>query len=138
MQHGKKQLRGNQALRYTGILKFYVPHDGYGYIIIDEGYALDPSVPKELRLERAEVNVAGEHEIALESKILVEFEIRKTGNGKYKAYNMTLPGGIPVPGEMSESSCGCHPQQNTENKIIQCDKKKKACVTKPTIILRYS
>ena len=75
-------------------------------------------MPKELRLERAEVNVAGDHEISLESKIHVEFEIRKAGNGKYKAYNMTLPGGNPVPGEISESTCDCQPQQNTEKLTI--------------------
>ena len=94
-----KQLVGGQALRYTGILKFYLPDDGYGYITIDKGYALDPSVPTELRLERAEVNVAGPHALALKSGMHVEFGIWKFVQGYYKAYKMTLPGGIPVDAE---------------------------------------
>merc|ERR1719378_1093082 len=92
----KKQFVGGQDLRYSGTLKFYKAKDGYGYITMDEGFALEEEVPKDIRVERAEVNCGGEQPRNLKSVKQVEFGIWKTKKGHHKVYNMTLPGGIPI------------------------------------------
>eukprot|EP00933_Yihiella_yeosuensis_P067287 TRINITY_DN7203_c0_g1_i1.p1 TRINITY_DN7203_c0_g1~~TRINITY_DN7203_c0_g1_i1.p1 ORF type:complete len:344 (+),score=94.26 TRINITY_DN7203_c0_g1_i1:62-1093(+) len=91
----KKSFVGGQDLRYTGTLKFYDPKGGYGYVTIDEGFQLEEGIPKELRVERAEVNSGGKQPGPMEN-IGVEFGIWKTRRDAYKVYNMTLPGGVPL------------------------------------------
>lgn len=91
----KKEFVGGQDLRYTGTLKFYNPRIGFGYIAIDAGFQLEEGVGTELRVERSEVN-AGGRQPSWMSNIQVEFGIWKTQKGAYKAYNMTLPGGMPL------------------------------------------
>jgi len=95
----KKTFVGGQELRYTGKLKFYNPVAGFGYVNIDSGSVLDPKVPTELRVERAEVNCAGAQGgrwMSFLSDVPVEFGIWTTSKGAFKAYNMTLPGGVPL------------------------------------------
>lgn len=101
----KKEFVGGQNLRYTGTLKFFDPRHGYGYVSLDEGYAIDEPVPKELRLERSEVNAGGKQPIKMED-LAVEFGIWKTTKGEFKVYNMTLPGGVPLM------------QENLENRML--------------------
>merc|ERR1711972_755152 len=85
------------GIRYTGTLKFYDPKRGFGYIQIDEGFQYDQEgVPKDIRVETAEVNAGGQNAAAAK-EIKVEFGIWKTQKGAFKAYNMTAPGGNPLP-----------------------------------------
>jgi len=94
----KKEFVGGQNLRYTGKLKFYNPQGpdgGYGYVDLDEGYLLPEGVPKSLRVEQSEVNAGGQTPVRMDD-ISVEFGIWKTTKGSFKAYNMTLPGGLPM------------------------------------------
>jgi len=90
-----KTFLGGKDLRYTGILKFYDPKMGYGYITVDEDYNLQHELKGELRVERAEVNCDGCQPVWM-VRIAVEFGIWATTKGAYKAYNMTLVGGIPL------------------------------------------
>jgi len=92
----KKTFVGGQDLRYTGTLKFYKAKDGFGYITVDDGYAMDEEVPKDIRVERAEVNCGGENPRNLKNVKEVEFGIWKNQKGVFKAYNMTHPGGLPI------------------------------------------
>jgi len=92
-EDSKKNFVGGQNIRYTGTLKFYIPERGYGYVAIDT--AMDPSIPKEIRVETAEVNAGGAQPGQMKD-VQVEFGIWKTKNGAYKAYNMTMPGGGPL------------------------------------------
>eukprot|EP00927_Polykrikos_kofoidii_P082099 TRINITY_DN8069_c0_g1_i1.p1 TRINITY_DN8069_c0_g1~~TRINITY_DN8069_c0_g1_i1.p1 ORF type:complete len:317 (+),score=55.91 TRINITY_DN8069_c0_g1_i1:98-952(+) len=95
----KKDFVGGQYLRYTGKLKFYLPDKGFGYIEIDDGFIFDrENVPKEIRAERAEMNANG-GSVALAKDLQVEFGIWKTQKDAFKAYNVTLPGGTPLPQE---------------------------------------
>merc|ERR1711971_281400 len=87
----KRTFVGGQNLRYTGNLKFYNPKKGFGYITIDDGFVYDGhTVPKDIRVERAEVNAGGKQP-AEQKEIPVEFGIWKTNKGEYKAFNMTGP-----------------------------------------------
>lgn len=97
----QKTFVGGQDTRYTGKLKFYEPRSGFGYVTMNEGYALEEGVPKELRVERAEVNAGGKQPVAMEN-LEVEFGIWKTKKGAFKVYNMTLPGGLPLTQERLE------------------------------------
>jgi cold shock CspA family protein len=91
----KKAFVGGQDLRYLGKLKFYNPRVGYGYISIEPGYQLEDGVPQDIRVERSEVNAGGKQpQWTVDTQ--VEFGIWKTAKGAYKAYNVTLPGGIPL------------------------------------------
>lgn len=101
MKDAKKDFVGGQLLRYSGKLKFFDPARGFGYITLDDGYALDAAVPKEICVETAEVNAGGKQPRFMEDTI-VEFGIWKTLKGAYKAYNMTLPGGYPMTQEALE------------------------------------
>lgn len=95
----KKEYVGGQNLRYTGTLKFYSPKNGYGYVQIDEGYDYGgEDVPKEIRVERAEVNAGGKQPGEMRD-VQVEFGIWKTRKGAFKAYNMTAEGGTALAGE---------------------------------------
>jgi len=91
----QKEFIGGQHLRYTGNLKFFNPRLGFGYVTMDQGYDVDPSVPTELRIETEEVNAGGRQPLRMEN-LAVEFGIFKTTRNKYKVYNMTLPGGHPL------------------------------------------
>mmetsp|Transcript_102983 Transcript_102983/g.320318 ORF Transcript_102983/g.320318 Transcript_102983/m.320318 type:complete len:354 (-) Transcript_102983:68-1129(-) len=94
---GKKKFVGGQNIRYTGKLKFFIPKRGYGYIQIDDGYQYPiEGVPKEIRVETAEVNAGGKQPTYLKD-VEVEFGIWQTQKGVFKAYNMTGPGGVAMP-----------------------------------------
>jgi cold shock CspA family protein len=94
---GKKKFVGGQHLRYTGTLKFFIPKRGYGYVAIDDGFKYDvEGVPKEIRVEHSEVNCGGKNPGYMK-EIQVEFGIWQTQKGAFKAYNMTAPGGTPLP-----------------------------------------
>lgn len=90
-----KQFVGGQHLRYTGQLQFFSVKRGFGWLAMDDGYALTEPVPKELRVDLPEVNAGGKQPVGMKD-IAVEFGIMKGKRGDYKAYNMTLPGGIPM------------------------------------------
>lgn len=89
-----KEFVGGQHLRYTGQLQFFSAKRGFGWLVLDDGYALTEPVPKELRVDLTEVNAGGKQPPGMKD-IAVEFGIMKSKGG-YKAYNMTLPGGIPM------------------------------------------
>jgi len=88
-----KTFVGGQNLRYTGTLKFYDPQRAIGYVTMDDGFAVDADVPKELMVEEIEVNAGGKRPQVRMEKLAVEFGIYKTKQGKHLVYNMTLPGG---------------------------------------------
>jgi len=92
----KKSFVGGQNLRYTGTLKFYNPKRGFGYVSMDDGYALPEAVPKELRVEEVEVNSGGRRPKKYMENLAVEFGIVKTRKGTCMVYNMSLPGGVPI------------------------------------------
>merc|ERR1719158_2419116 len=54
-----KQFVGGQHLRYTGQLQFFNPKRGFGWLTMDDGYALTEPVPKEMRVDLPEVNAGG-------------------------------------------------------------------------------
>ncbi|CAE8587281.1 unnamed protein product, partial [Polarella glacialis] len=91
----KKRFVGGQNLRYTGELKFYDPVREMGYVLMDEGFDVSADVPRELRVERPEVNCSGGNPFKME-QVRVEFGIWKTPKSQHKVYNMTLPGGVPI------------------------------------------
>lgn len=91
----KKTFVGGQNLRYTGELKFYRVKTGYGYVKMDAGFKTAEPVPEEIRVEEAEMNCGGKKPFGLK-EVKVEFGIWKTPKGAFKAYNMTLPKGIPI------------------------------------------
>merc|ERR1711920_707305 len=93
-------------LRYTGNLKWYNPHKQMGYVTLDEGYALDADVPKELQVEEAEVNCGGKRPSVKMEKMAVKFGIYKNKKGKYLVYNMCLPGGGSMARENIEGRTG--------------------------------
>eukprot|EP00927_Polykrikos_kofoidii_P041516 TRINITY_DN3539_c0_g1_i1.p1 TRINITY_DN3539_c0_g1~~TRINITY_DN3539_c0_g1_i1.p1 ORF type:complete len:258 (+),score=35.30 TRINITY_DN3539_c0_g1_i1:83-856(+) len=95
----KKTYVGGQHLRYSGTLNFYIPKRGYGYITIDDGYDYDGEpVPQDIRVEKAEMNSDGAN-AAYMKDVQVEFGIWQTKKGAYKAYNVTAPGGNPLPAD---------------------------------------
>lgn len=107
----KKEFVGDQRSRYPGILKFYSQANGFGYVKVDDDSTLqERGVPKELRVEMAEVNAGGGQPITIRNEIPVEFGIWKTPKGTYKAYNMTLPGGNPVTQEAVENRAVTGPE----------------------------
>jgi len=93
----KKDFVGGQDLRYTGTLKFFVPQKGFGYLKIDPGFQYDrEGVPEEIRVETAEMNCGGGNPKYMEN-LQVEFGIWVTKRGAFKGYNVSLPGGMPLP-----------------------------------------
>jgi len=95
LDSSQKTFVGGQHLRYTGTLKFFSPRGGFGWVAMDQGYDVDPSVPSELRVDHEEVNAGGQQPSYMQS-LAVEFGIYKSQRGQYKVYNMTLPGGHPL------------------------------------------
>eukprot|EP00747_Dinoflagellata_sp_TGD_P095511 gnl/TRDRNA2_/TRDRNA2_166492_c1_seq1.p1 gnl/TRDRNA2_/TRDRNA2_166492_c1~~gnl/TRDRNA2_/TRDRNA2_166492_c1_seq1.p1 ORF type:complete len:258 (+),score=66.95 gnl/TRDRNA2_/TRDRNA2_166492_c1_seq1:98-871(+) len=99
----KKTFVGGQNVRYTGLCKFFIPKRGYGYILIDDGYQYGGfTVPREIRVETAEMNAGGAQPGYLKD-VQVEFGIWETPKKAFKAYNVTLPGGAPVPEFVQEA-----------------------------------
>merc|ERR1712232_1427125 len=93
----KKPFVGGQNVRYTGLLKFYTPAKGYGYIKIDPGFQYDKEgVPEEIRVEQTEMNCNGANPGKMEN-IKVEFGIWVTKKGAFKGFNVTLEGKKPLP-----------------------------------------
>jgi len=105
----EKSFVGGQHLRYTGTLKFFTPKHGFGYVVMDQGYDVDPSVPSEIRVDREEVNAGGQNPVFMEN-LAVEFGIYKNLRGQYKVYNMTLPGGHPLTQDALENRISMGPQ----------------------------
>eukprot|EP00927_Polykrikos_kofoidii_P024024 TRINITY_DN2192_c0_g1_i5.p1 TRINITY_DN2192_c0_g1~~TRINITY_DN2192_c0_g1_i5.p1 ORF type:complete len:286 (+),score=61.94 TRINITY_DN2192_c0_g1_i5:38-895(+) len=102
----KKQFVGGQSLRYTGTMKFFIPKRGFGYIKIDDGFQYgDEAVPREIRAEFSELNAGGANPKSMKDTP-VEFGIWKTPKGAYKAYNVTLPGGLSLPAEEDDAEGG--------------------------------
>lgn len=98
----KRTYVGGQFLRYTGTLKFYIPKRGYGYVTVDDGFDYGGmEVPKEIRVETSEIN-AGGGQPDYAKEVQVEFGIWKTRKEQFKAHNMTLPGGEPLPAKAGE------------------------------------
>jgi len=98
MDAEKKSFVGGQGMRFTGSLKFFNPRSGYGYINVDPALVKtegEDQVPAELRVERSEVN-AGGLQPGFMQDVVVEFGIWKTSRDALKAYNVTLPGGVPL------------------------------------------
>lgn len=96
-----KTFIGDQFLRYSGKVKFFDPKKGFGYITMDDGFALTEEVPKDLRVEIQEINAGGKKPGRIQEQA-VEFGIYKTKGKKYYAYNVTLPGGQLVPAATEE------------------------------------
>lgn len=104
----EKQFVGGQHLRYTGTLKFFNPYRGFGYVILDQGYDIDPSVPSDLKVELSEVNAGGKRPLPMQN-LAVEFGIWKKQR-TYLVYNMTLPGGHPLTQDALENRITMGPQ----------------------------
>jgi len=96
----QKEFVGGKDARYTGHLKFFDPMNGFGYINVDKTDKLGDDVPKQLRVETAEVNAGGRNPRRMKD-MKVEFGIWKTKKDKHKAYNMTAPGGDPLTEELA-------------------------------------
>eukprot|EP00439_Symbiodinium_sp_Y106_P079811 s1076_g18.t1 len=96
---------GAQNFRYTGTVKFFDQFRNFGWVAIDDGFAMDEPVPKEIKVEGEELNTGGKPLRMRIDKLAVEFGIvkSKTGQGdSYMAYNVTLPGGTPITQEALE------------------------------------
>lgn len=92
----QKSFIGGQEKRFSGSLKFYNPRIGFGYVSVDPSNTIEgETLPTELRVERSEVNAGGEQPTWMEN-LAVEFGIWKTSRDVPKAYNVTLPGGLPL------------------------------------------
>jgi len=94
-QDAKKEFVGSMTSRYSGKLKFFSPLNGFGYITIAKDQGIPSEVPKELRVETAEVNGGGSRPKMMRD-VDVEFGIWITKKGKHRAHNMTFPGGEPI------------------------------------------
>lgn len=86
----KKSFVGGQDARYTGILKFFIPKRGYGYIQLDP--VEDVDLPDQIRAELAEMNAGGKQPKYMKD-VPVEFGIWQTQKGVFKAHNVTYVGG---------------------------------------------
>jgi len=94
---------GAQNFRYTGTVKFFDPFRGFGWVIINDGYALDEPVPNEIKVEAWELNTGGKRLRMRIDKLEIEFGIVKSKKGdSYMAYNVTLPGGAAITQEAME------------------------------------
>lgn len=98
----KKEFVGGQELRYSGVLQWYSVAKKQGSVLLDEGFVVPAEMPKELKLDEHEVNAGGRKPPKMEKDLAVEFGIYKTKNGRFKVYNMTLPGGDAITQEALE------------------------------------
>eukprot|EP00927_Polykrikos_kofoidii_P007261 TRINITY_DN12968_c0_g1_i1.p1 TRINITY_DN12968_c0_g1~~TRINITY_DN12968_c0_g1_i1.p1 ORF type:complete len:401 (+),score=85.05 TRINITY_DN12968_c0_g1_i1:146-1348(+) len=98
----EKTFVGTQRSRYTGKLKMYCPKRSFGWVALDEGQQFNEPVPNELRVDEQEVNAGGKRPWSWLESVVVEFGIHKLKSGKYRVYNMTLPGGTPLSEENLE------------------------------------
>ncbi|CAE8678589.1 unnamed protein product, partial [Polarella glacialis] len=105
----KKTFVGPPGHRYAGNLKFYNPKNGYGYIEVDADSRKVAAQGEEglefasqLRVERSEVNAGGKQPQWMQN-VAVEFGIWKTSRDVPKAYDVTLPGGLPLTQEALEN-----------------------------------
>jgi len=98
----KKAFVGGQNVRFSGQLKYYSTKWKEGKVTLDDGYAIDAEVPKELRVEDAEVNCGGKQPFGMKD-VPVEFGIWKNAGGKHKIYNMTMASGKPFTKEALEN-----------------------------------
>jgi len=92
----KKEYVGDKHMRFLGNVKFYDFQKGFGYVKLQEGYAIDEDVPKELRVQRAEINAAEGDPPRLGNDMEIEFGISKNKKGQYACYNVTMPGGETI------------------------------------------
>merc|ERR1719456_170063 len=69
---------------------------------MDQGFKTPEALPEEIRVEESEVNCGGKKPFGLKD-IKVEFGIWKTKKGAFKAYNTTLPSGVPISKEALEN-----------------------------------
>eukprot|EP00929_Paragymnodinium_shiwhaense_P040862 TRINITY_DN21270_c0_g1_i1.p1 TRINITY_DN21270_c0_g1~~TRINITY_DN21270_c0_g1_i1.p1 ORF type:complete len:305 (+),score=111.55 TRINITY_DN21270_c0_g1_i1:119-1033(+) len=92
-----KTFLGGQDKRYSGKLKFYDARRGFGYVLIEPaaGTVDEVEVPAEVRVDRMEINAAGELPVSMQD-LAVEFGLWVTARGNVQAYNLTLPEGVPV------------------------------------------
>ena len=96
------QFVGAQNFRYTGIVKFFDQFRGFGWVAIDDGFAMEDPVPKEIKVDAVELNTGGKPLRMRIDKLAIEFGIIKGKNGEFLAYNVTLPGGTPITQEAME------------------------------------
>ena len=97
----KEFLGGDKNLRYTGNIVWFDGRKGFGYVKLEEGYDIPDDVPEEMPISREEVHCGTENEVPWLTKDLeVEFGIYKGKEGKYRCFNMTLPGGDPITREV--------------------------------------
>lgn len=96
------QFVGAQNFRYTGTVKFFDQFRGFGWVTLDEGFAMEDPVPKEIKVDAVELNTGGKPLRMRIDKLAIEFGIIKGKNGDYMAYNVTLPGGTPITQEAME------------------------------------
>jgi len=103
MDAEKKTFVGAQNFRYTGQLKFFDQFRGFGWVILDDGFAMDDPVPKEIKVESTELNLGGKPLRSRLAELAIEFGIVKSRRGdQYLAYNVTLPGGHAITQENLE------------------------------------
>eukprot|EP00913_Durusdinium_trenchii_P014259 g13377.t1 len=96
------QFVGAQNFRYTGTVKFFDQFRGFGWVSIDDGFAMEDPVPKEIKVDLVELNTGGKSLRMRIDKLAIEFGIIKGKNGEFMAYNVTLPGGTPITQEAIE------------------------------------
>merc|ERR1712048_450923 len=98
-----KKFVGGQFLRYSGTLKFYLDKKGFGYITVDDGFDYGgEDVPKQIRVEKLEMNCGPGKAAPMMKEVAVEFGIWKKEKGpqaQYLAYNVTAPGGEILPSQ---------------------------------------
>jgi len=91
----KKEFIGDKHMRFLGNVKFFDSMKGFGYVKIQEGYAIEDDIPNEFRVDREEVN-SGDDLPRLNENMEIEFGIQKSTKGIYSCYNVTLPGGDEI------------------------------------------
>lgn len=97
----KKEFVGDKNMRFLGNVKWFDFKKGFGYVNLQEGYAIDEGVPTEFRIDRNEIN-SGEEAPMLSDKMEIEFGIQKSEKGVYSCYHVTLPGGETISRAIAE------------------------------------
>eukprot|EP00928_Gymnodinium_smaydae_P056183 TRINITY_DN3960_c0_g1_i2.p1 TRINITY_DN3960_c0_g1~~TRINITY_DN3960_c0_g1_i2.p1 ORF type:complete len:411 (-),score=67.32 TRINITY_DN3960_c0_g1_i2:147-1313(-) len=91
-----KTFFGSSTSRYKGKLDWYSPKSGLGWVTVLDDSLQGSPVPKEIRVDREEMNCGGKRAGNWIENVVVEFGIHQLQNGTYRAYNMTLPNGLPI------------------------------------------